>query len=358
MRAQSAQSRRLPADGQGSFRARVARPAARLAVLAPVAVVALAFSGSAVPPPAQLRALGARSAAAGARPVRWVPRRLIFDGRAQRLTYLRCDHSVCTQKPVVWSALQFCNDDITRIPDPRFGEVYRYRTDSRSNLVGCPGGPIWSPAVAYASLNYRPSYQVLGTIEYYRESIKLPPGFTFIDPGWESLMQYGFGPYNGAVEIELGQDFGATHFELQWNGGRVVDCAGPSWWQRGNVFDLGDAAALEGHWVDFIVGIDWRTDGHGWVDIYKRVPGLGQTAFKRKYHLTGRPTYQWGTCGKYDISRRGTNVHGAIVHYMDQQNDYEGYWDKRPIADFPTHSFVRSGMVITPTLATAKTVAP
>jgi hypothetical protein len=43
---------------------------------------------------------------------------------------------------------------------------------------------------------------------------------------------------------------------------------------------------------------------------------------------------------------------------MDQQNDYEGYWDDRPIADFPEHEFLRSGYVIVPDLPAAEAVSP
>ncbi len=129
-------------------------------------------------------------------------------------------------------------------------------------------------------------------------------------------MQFGFGPYNGAEELGLRQDYGPTHFEMQLNEGHVVNCSGPAWWYQGNVFDLGDAATLEGHWVDFIVGISWRADTSGWVDVYRRVPDLGQQIFTRMYHLTGKPTYQWGTCGQYSISRHGTDTSGRMVRYM------------------------------------------
>ena len=283
---------------------------------------------------------------------------LRFDGRALHMTSLHCDASSCGQTPALWSGLQFCNDDITLQSDSRFGTVYHYRTNSSSNLVGCDGGPIWSPDVAYASLNHLPNYQVLGTVQFYRESIELPTNFTFITPGWESLTQYGFGPYNGAEELGLGQDFGGNHFELQLNGGHVVNCQGPAWWFQGNEFDLGDATALEGHWVDFIVAISFRSDTGGWVDAYERVPDLGQKTFKRLYHLSAKPTYQWGNCGQYTITAHGTDAHGKMVQYMDQQNDYEGYWDKRPIAQFPTHAFLQSGYVIANNLTAVQTLTP
>jgi hypothetical protein len=273
------------------------------------------------------------------------------------LTYLRCDRKRCGQRPAIWSGTQFCGDDITLQSDPRFGRVYRYRTNTSSNLVGCGNGPIWSASVAYASLNHLPDQQVLGTVEYYRESIMLPRHFVYITPGWESLTQYGFGPYDGAEQLMLRQDFGSTHFEIQLQSGHVVRCNGPKWWSEDDVFDLGAARPLEGHWVDFIVGIKFETDTSGWVDVYMRVPDRGQWTFTRRYHLVGKPTYQWGTCGHYRISSRGTDPAGRIVRYMDQQNDYEGYWDDRPLAQFPTHSFLQSGIVIAPDLAAAEAAA-
>jgi hypothetical protein len=103
-------------------------------------------------------------------------RSLIFDGRAARMNFLRCDSERCSQRPLIWSGLQFCGDDIGLEQSARFGQVYRYHIGAESSLVGCPGAPIWSPAVAYASLNYLPDFQVLGTVEYYRESILLPRG--------------------------------------------------------------------------------------------------------------------------------------------------------------------------------------
>lgn len=274
------------------------------------------------------------------------------------MAYLRCDRDRCAQRPAVWSGLQFCGGDITLERNARFGQVYRYRTNASSDLVGCSGGPIWSGSVAYASLNHLATRQVLGTIEYYRESIMLPRGFAFIRPGWESLAQYGFGPYNGAVELQLRDDFGRSHFELQLNGGQVLDCQGPDWWSQGNVFDLGDAVSLEGHWVDFIVGIKFAADNSGWVDVYRRVLDRGRKTFTLIQHLTGRPTYQWGTCGRYTISSAGTDAAGQTVRYLDQQNDYEGYWDDRPRSRFPTHAFLRSGLLIAPSLAAAKAAAP
>jgi hypothetical protein len=45
-----------------------------------------------------------------------------------------------------------------------------------------------------------------------------------------------------------------------------------------------------------------------------------------------------------------------MVRYMDQQNDYEGYWDKRSIAAFPEHAFLQSGIVITRSLSAAEAV--
>jgi hypothetical protein len=274
------------------------------------------------------------------------------------MAYLRCDRKQCGQRPAIWSGLQFCGDDITLERDARFGRVYRYRTDAGSDLVGCRGGPIWSGSVAYASLNHLPTRQILGTIEYYRESIMLPRGFAFIRPGWESLTQYGFGPYSGPVQLELRDDFGRPHFVLELSGGHVVDCHGPRWWSQPRVFDLGDATSLEGHWVDFIVGIKFETGSSGWVDVYKRIPDRGERTFRLVHHLTGRPTYQWGTCGRYTISRNGTDPAGRTVRSMDQQNDYEGYWDDRPRSDFPAHTFVRSGLLIAPTLAAAEAAAP
>ncbi len=43
---------------------------------------------------------------------------------------------------------------------------------------------------------------------------------------------------------------------------------------------------------------------------------------------------------------------------MDQQNDYEGYWDKRPIARFPRHYFLQSGYLIAADLAAAEASGP
>ena len=318
---------------------RVRTPAQVLALAAVLVLTAVGCD-----PPAARSSATARDPATARSP-------LLFDGRAVRMNRLRCDPTACGQEPALWSGTQFCGDDIALQTDRRFGRVYRYRTDAQSNLSGCHVGSIWSPSVAYASLNHLPNYQVLGTVEFYGESIMLPKGFTFISPGWESLMQYGFGPYNGAEQLMLSQDFGATHFELSLDGGQVVNCAGPKLWKRGNMLDLGSAARLEGRWVDFIVGIDWRTDNTGWVDVYMRVPGFGQRTFKRKYHITGRPTYQWGTCNGSEISSRGTRPGGARAPYMDQQNDYEGYWDQRPLSRFPSHTFIRSGVVIASDLA-------
>jgi hypothetical protein len=284
---------------------------------------------------------------------------LIFDGRAKRMRHLRCDSKRCSQTPAIWSGLQFCRDDITLERNVRFGQVYRYHTNARSNLVGCHGGPIWSPSVAYDSLNHLPRHQILGTVEYYRESIMLPRGFAFIRPGWESLTQYGFGPFNGAEELELLQTHsGATHFELQLNGGRVVNCHHQRRLSQGRLLDLGDARSSEGHWVDFIVGIRWETNSSGWVDVYMRRPDRGQLTFRLVHRLTGRPTYEWGTCGRRRISRSGTDPHGHAVRYMDQQNDYEGYWNRRPRSRFPSHTFLQSGLLIAPTLLTAKAAAP
>jgi hypothetical protein len=285
-------------------------------------------------------------------------RSLMFDGRAARMAYLRCDRKRCGQRPAMWSELQFCGDDITVEGNARFRRVYRYRTNAGSDLAGCSSGPIWSGSVAYASLNHLPTHQVLGTVEYYRESIMLPRGFAFIRPGWESLTQYGFGPYSGPEQLELREDFGQPHFEIELGGGQVDNCNGPRWWSQGNVFDLGDAASLEGHWVDFIVGIRFETDNSGWVDVYERIPDRGQKTFTLIHHLTGKPTYQWGTCGRYTISRTGTDPAGHTVRYMDQQNDYEGYWDRRPRSTFPTHSFLRSGLLIAPSLAATEAAAP
>jgi hypothetical protein len=172
------------------------------------------------------------------------------------------------------------------------------------------------------------------------------------------LTQFGFGPYNGPEQLTIREDFGGPHFELELSGGPVIQCHGPRWWFQGNVFDLGDAASLEGHWVDFIVGIKYEADSSGWVDVYERVRDRGQRTFTLMHHLSGRPTYQWGTCGRYNISRHGTDPRGQVVRYMDQQNDYEGYWDNRPRSRFPSHTFLASGLLIARSIAAAQSAAP
>ena len=109
---------------------------------------------------------------------------------------------------------------------------------------------------------------------------------------------------------------------------------------------------LIGHWVDWIVGVRWTEDASGWVDVYTRVPDLGDTTFTLRYHLTGVPTAQWGSCsggGTPDSTQPGS---------YDQMNHYEGYWDGRPVAQFPSADLQRMGYVIAPDLGTAESAYP
>src|SRR5215472_7019472 len=176
---------------------------------------------------------------------------LIFDGRARQMTQLSVNTTV-NQSPAIWSP-QFCDPDIYLESDVRFGKVYHVHTDSSSTL-SCPagGGPIWSPSVAYASLNHSYETAILGTTLYYVDSIKLLPAYNFVDPGWESLMQMSMGPMNSPLQIELyapdpswGPTPGGLMLGRHWG---VVDCMT---WNNSDQQQLyADASSLVGHWVD------------------------------------------------------------------------------------------------------------
>jgi hypothetical protein len=266
-------------------------------------------------------------------------------------------NATVAQAPAIWDGPQFCDPDIYLEPDDRFTKVYHVHTSSGSTLSCSAGvGPIWSGSVAYASLNHTQSAPTLGATMYYADSIKLLPGYAFISPGWESLMQMGMGPMNSPLQLELyapdpswGPTEGGLMLGRHWG---PVDCA--TWDNQDEHQLYADPSSLIGHWVDWIVGVHWTKDTTGWVDVYTRVADFGDTAFTLRYHLTGVPTAQWGSCS----TGGGTPSDSTQAGSYDQMNHYEGYWDERPVSQFPTANLQRRGYVIAPDLATAEATFP
>jgi hypothetical protein len=126
---------------------------------------------------------------------------------------------------------------------------------------------------------------------YYADSIKLLPGYAFISPGWESLMQMGMGPMNSPLQIELyapdpswGPTAGGLMLARHWG---LVDCA--TWNNQDDHQLYADPSSLIGHWVDWIVGVHWTKDATGWVDVYTRVVDSATPRSRCATTLPARP---------------------------------------------------------------------
>lgn len=267
---------------------------------------------------------------------------LVFDGRAARLSSL----GACFQTPAVWDVLQFTTGDLALQPDARFGSVYSVKCGPQSDLSPGCGGPIWASDIAYTSLNHH--YPApLGQTLWYADSIQLVAPFTFID-GWMSLLQMCLGPQDAPAQWVLRFVGSGYAFALQRNAGNVTATGGGAATVEAIT---ANAAGLVGEWVDLVTGIKYASDSTGTVDVYVRVAGGSWT---HPVSHTGVPTWQYGTIGGNTVNPDGS----GNVGNNDQMNVYAGFWDQRPLSQFPANQLLRRGYVIAPDLATAQASFP
>lgn len=237
------------------------------------------------------------------------------------------------QDPAGFWTEQICrNDDVSLIPDSRFGQVYRHRTN------GASSNPYWgSPTTCNASL-VQDAYLSMGQWDWFADAVKLEPGWDHVHTtDFHVLFQFGY-PTITSPPLSLSAGWGDRFF-LERNGGPVTQTSA-GW--RAAEFDTYDLCKMSdrwGQWVDFVVGVRWGSHNDGAIQGYVRCKGLGETQFTKVVDRSGINTWQWG--GALNVPQDAQNF--GICH---KQDNYWGYQAGLTDSNITSYTYVdHSGYV-------------
>ena len=216
----------------------------------------------------------------------------IFDGRASRLTALTGSTILGTnnayQAPEVWGhigdgdvseGLYFMRDDISLVPDSRFGQVYLVRTNGSSQ------NPYWTDSTV-CSAEMTHDYQlVLGEEMWCSGATRLDPANTLTP--WQTLQQVA---YPTLSSPPFGIYMHADGFGIERHYGAI-----PAQGQQAAGYDnrtLHPWATIAGKWIEYVCAVKMTVDSSGSIRVWTRVKDNGETDFTLRYTATG-VTYQW-----------------------------------------------------------------
>jgi hypothetical protein len=265
----------------------------------------------------------------------------LFDGRARSMTMIRSLSSTQqSQAPSVWSCLCFGDDDISLVPDSRFGKVYSITAGPGSHNPWASLGP----GVAAAEVSVRRPVR-LGRWDWYANSFKALPGWTLTDWGTVEQMNY---PTLTSPPLEI--DYDKYGVGIDRSIGEVATVGGKA--QFRDVRRFFPVSEVIGKWLDFVVGVRWATDTTGAIRVYTRCIACRETHWVLRYSRSHIVTMQWGG-GILTAAGRNPNGSGEITT-LDKQGLYYGFFDGHVPSVLPTNHILEMGFVRTTSEAAAK----
>jgi hypothetical protein len=92
-----------------------------------------------------------------------------------------------------------------------------------------------------------------------------------------------------------------------------------------------------------VIGILWKTDATGEIQVYTRVKDDGQKQFSLRLARHKTPTWQYGSTPSGNVRSNGTNVSDNTQHRtLDKEGLYFGYFAG---GAFPTNRVSENGMI-------------
>ena len=286
-------------------------------------------------------AFAAAAASAGlvtSGPAASVAPQLLFDGRATRMAELwSTGANDQRMRPHVWDCLCFLNNDITLVPDSRYGKVYSVRAGAGSSN---PWYALGAAKAAAQTSTIRPNR--LGKWDWYGIAVRIEPGFTA--PEWSTVAQFNY-PSLSAPPASL--NLHVVRSRLYWT---LLRNAGflfrPTvWGWEGRVREEPVLIPAEiGKWTEFVIGIRWASDETGQIRVYSRVRDDGQQRFHLRLVRRGTPTWQYGATPSGNVRPDGTDATSGEQHRtLDVQGLYFGF--SLPPALFPTNRVLERGLI-------------
>jgi hypothetical protein len=326
----------VSADAQGSRtrpKSRSTRPAARPA---------------AKPAPASTKKAPAAPRASGT---------VYFDGRAKNMTQLSSYETtpgnlstlLQAQTPATWSCLCFLDNDMTVVPDARYGKVYSTHVEPGSRNPWNSGLP-----AGYASaLLSKGRPNDLGKWNWFADAYKVPPGWS--QPNFATVTEFQYATLTSPpLAIDISTLNGTPTLAMYRNAGKVTNNG--SGWYGGAVQEQATRIVKIpfGKWIDVIVGVKWATDNSGEIRVYYRIEG--QSSFTLAITRSKTPTWQYGTTSYSTVNLDGTNASGKQVNVLDQTGLYTGYSNGR--TSFPANAIFEAGLTRSSDYATAAATLP
>jgi hypothetical protein len=263
--------------------------------------------------------------------------RLQFDGRATQVRTLWSvtgdDQGVT---PRIWDGLLFQNNDIALVADSRYGKVYSVRAGSGSSN---PFYNVGSDKASAELTTIRPNR--LGNWDWYGLAVRIEPGF--VTPEWCAVAQFNYPSLSAPpASLDLRGVKGRLYWSLQRNAGFLYRAT--SWGWEGTVREEPVIMPAEiGKWTEFVIGILWRTDNKGEIQVYTRVRDNGQKRFVLSLARHKTPTWQYGSTPSGNVRANGTNVSDNQQHSsLDKEGLYFGYFAG---GAFPTNRVSENGMI-------------
>lgn len=214
--------------------------------------------------------------------------------------------------------------------DSRYGQVYRHRVKDNSGNGYFDCGPTCSSSYL---ANRRPTG--MNSTDWYADAIRVGSPYTCTD--WGVVEQFNY-PALGSPPMALALDCGFVstdgqlHFGINRNGGGI-SCNGCQDFPSHQHTQI-NVGPFVGHWVEFVIGIHWATDGTGWFEVYSRNQYNGETGFTLRLSNSNVATMQYV---------KGQSLPSTT---LDKQDQYTGYTSSADTpSPYPTNYVDHKGLM-------------
>lgn len=208
----------------------------------------------------------------------------LFDGRASLVTSMRgCSRDMTFRgemTPRIYSGdiNTYYEDDISLLPD---GRLFRVGLNQDSRNPFWVGQPATKPSAEIT--DRRPI--AVGQIDWYALSTRFLPGWRA--GAWGVVAQFGYPTLTSPpLAIAISLKAGVTRIGIDRHAGIVTSGTTGLTNVEARFHDLADVA---GKTIDWLIGVRWDPQPHGWVRVETRVEG-GAWALRYEAHDT--PTWQ------------------------------------------------------------------